>query len=497
VAAAGGEVVPFPVASPHQPLLVDVSRDGADLLVVLFDAGWFTPGELWIVPALGGAMRRVGNLRANYAVWSPDGRRLALTKGTDLLIANADGTGARNAWSAPGFLHSPAWSPDGHRVRVSVKEDQILRRSSLWEVDANGQNAEPLLPRFELPACCGRWTSDGAHFVFEAGYRRGDLWVLPERSRWRMKPNAVPARLTEGAMQFFSPQPSRDGATVFAVGWKPQAELVRYDAASGHFVPFLSGASIQELDFSRDGQWIVYTTYPEATLWRSRVDGRDRLQLTTAPLAASVPRLSPDGNEVVFTALAPGHGPTLHVMPVSGGTARPLIPGDEISMEASWSPDGRTLAVGVMSGERRRPIAIELVEPDRGRRARLTGSEGLTSPRFSPDGRYLAALSDDASRLLLHEVSSGRWRVLASGPRNSVAWPNWSRDGRHLFFDTSQTFERVSIASGRRETLARFGDLRRAMYHFGIWSGVTPEGSPLTLRNVSVNEVFALTWDSR
>jgi hypothetical protein len=44
-------------------------------------------------------------------------------------------------------------------------------------------------------------------------------------------------------MQFFAPLPSRDGRRVFAVGWKPQGELVRYDAGSGHFVPYLSGIS--------------------------------------------------------------------------------------------------------------------------------------------------------------------------------------------------------------------------------------------------------------
>jgi uncharacterized protein with NRDE domain len=53
----------------------------------------------------------------------------------------------------------------------------------------------------------------------------------------------------------------------------------------------------------------------------------------------------------------------------------------------------------------------------------------------------------------------------------------------------------VGITVGRRETVARFAGLQRAMSHFGTWAGVAPDGSFLALRNVSVNEIFALTWE--
>jgi Tol biopolymer transport system component len=384
VAASGGEVVPIPLPFTHQPLLVDVSRDGADLLVVIFDKGWFEPGELWVVPAVGGTPRRIGDLRANYAVWSPDGGRIALTRGRDLLFANADGSDPRTVWTGGGFLHSPAWSPDGRRLRLSVREHPMLRRSGLWEVPVDGGEPRRLLPGWGRPACCGKWTADGALFVFEGGEGRADLWVLPERGRLSRFLPSRPVPLTEGAMQFLAPLPSRDGRRLFAVGWKPQGELVRYDSVSRHFVPYLGGISAHEVSFSRDGRWVVYTTYPEA--------------------------------------------------------------------------------------------------------------KGLFSPRWSPDGRSLVALSADSSRLLLHDFASGHWRVLLSDAPNSVGWPTWSPDGRHIILFVGTEVTRLRVADGRRDMVAPLVGLQQAAYTFGTWLGAAPDGSALALRNVSVNEIFALPW---
>ena len=52
---------------------------------------------------------------------------------------------------------------------------------------------------------------------------------------------------------------------------------------SGKFLPYLGGISACYVDFSRDGQWIAYVSYPEGTLWRSRIDGSDK---TAADFAA-------------------------------------------------------------------------------------------------------------------------------------------------------------------------------------------------------------------
>jgi len=72
--------------------------------------------------------------------------------------------------------------------------------------------------------------------------------------------------------------------------------LTRYDLKSGRFESYLGGISAEYVSFSKDGQWVAYVAYPEGTLWRSKMDGSERLQLTYAPQAL-MPRWSPDGKD--------------------------------------------------------------------------------------------------------------------------------------------------------------------------------------------------------
>ena len=108
------------------------------------------------------------------------------------------------------------------------------------------------------------------------------------------------------------------------IGQQLRGELQRFDVRTGQFVPYLGGISADFVDFSRDGQWVCYVAYPEGTLWRSLVDGGDRLQLTFPPMEAMVPKWSPDGSEIAFYGIGAGERQGLYVIAASGGTAKPV-----------------------------------------------------------------------------------------------------------------------------------------------------------------------------
>jgi len=169
-----------------------------------------------------------------------------------------------------------------------------------------------------------------------------------------------------------------------------------YDAASRHFVPYLPGLSATDLDFSRDGQWMTYVAYPSGTLWRSKTDGSERLQLSSLPMHIFLPRWSPDGKRIAFNGTPPGQRTShIYIVPAEGGKPEQVT--HEQANDASWSADGKTLVFGPASPDQ--PIDIRLVGVATGRVTKLAGSNGSFSPRWSPDGKYIVALHHDGYQI--------------------------------------------------------------------------------------------------
>src|SRR6185503_6600870 len=175
-------------------------------------------------------------------------------------------------------------------------------------------------------------------------------WALREGRTWFSRRARGPVQLTQGPLNFWNPVASRDGKRIFVVGERPRGELVRYDPRSGEFVPsFLPGISAHGVEFSRDGQWVAYSTYPDGALWRSRADGSDRLLLSRPGRHASEPHWSPDGKRLLFTGMdISGGGPAIssYLISADGGLPEPVpTPDDQGWAASSWSPDGGTLAL--------------------------------------------------------------------------------------------------------------------------------------------------------
>ena len=121
---------------------------------------------------------------------------------------------------------------------------------------------------------------------------------------------------------------------------------MRYDAKSGQFAPYLSGISAMGLDFSPDGQWVAYNDGTDGTMWRSRVDGTQKLQLVIPPMLAYLPRWSPDGKQIAFFGHPPGEPWQIYVIGAAGGAPELLYRSATNLADPSWAPDGKSLAFG-------------------------------------------------------------------------------------------------------------------------------------------------------
>jgi serine/threonine protein kinase/Tol biopolymer transport system component len=495
----GGET--FPIANSLEDTgfsnVFDISPDGSALLMNTA-RGTSLDGPLWTVPVLGGTPRRLGDLVGHAGAWSPDREKIAYAKSNSIFLAKGDASEPRQLLTASGTASDLRWSPDGLHLRFTVNDPQTNGRS-IWQASADGSNLHPLLAGWNATPneCCGNWTPDGKYFVFEA-VRDGtaNLWALRERAGWFASSSREPVQLTTGPMNVGEPVPSRDGKKLFVQGWQPRGELVRYDAKSGQFAPYLSGISAMGLDFSGDGAWVAYNDGTDGTMWRSKVDGTQKLQLVIPPMQAYLPRWSPDGKQIAFFGHPPGEPWQIYLVPAAGG-APELVYRSSINLaDPNWSPDGQSLVFGENSLNNQ-GSAVYILELKTRKVSKLPGSDGLYSPRWSPDGRYIAAIPLDSLKLLLFDLASQKWSEVA---RIFVAYPTWSRDGRYVYFDgildNQEGYYRVQVADHKLERIVSLQGFQAAGGAFGNWSGLAPDESPLLARDASIQEIYALDWET-
>ena len=494
VSAVGGETATLQTPSANT-MMAGITPDGSALLVgECHDMDKQT--QVWLLPLPTGAPRRLDDLVVESL--TPFLQGLIFSKPDGVYEAAPDGSHVRKILTTSGTATDLAVSPDGRKISFT-ETDKRTARNTIWVANRDGSNAHPLFPGNGDSGrdCCAKWTPDGKHLLFER-YREGrsNIWVWSEPGAWFNRESQA-LQLTNGPLDFTAPSPSRDGKRFYAVGAQPRAELVRYDGASG-FRAFLGGLSASDLAFSADGQWVTYVSVPDRALWRSRVDGSERMQLT-APGAISVglPRWSPDGKQIVFMGRKLNANWRACLISADGGRYEELAPDAPAGIDPGWTPDGKSIVLSLNNvGAAGRGISILDLETRKVRD--LPGAEHLFSPRVSPDGKYIAAINRDETVLMLFDVTAERWTELIKMP---ISYPSWSHNGQYLYFDNllseNPGLYRLRISDRKLERLASLANLPRFWGPLGEWAGLAPDDSMLITLDASNEEVYAVDWQPR
>ncbi len=308
VSVDGG--IPSPMKlSPEisNPRVMDISPDHTRLLL----AAMLRDGDkwrLWSVPTAGGPGGPVGNLSAEYAIWSRDGTHLFLLRNQAVFRVNPDGTDLRKIVAVPpgssGLRESPAPQPDVLRLTVFAQD---MRSSSLWEVHPDGTGFRPVLegPEFrkDVPDIyyAGDWNTSGSYYLFRARQNGvSNLWALAEKRNFLHFSRSLPVQIYSTPLETRSFTPSLDGKRIYLAAAQERRESVRYDAGRRQFLPFLSGINAHHISLSDDQRHVAYTSIPEDTLWTCGTDGSGRVRLTASTMRAFNPQWSPNGKFVAF-----------------------------------------------------------------------------------------------------------------------------------------------------------------------------------------------------
>ena len=222
------------------------------------------------------------------------------------------------------------------------------------------------------------------------------------------------------------------------------------------------------------------------------------------PLHAFLPNWSPDGKQIVFygsvnkVAREKGvHEPEnfrLYTVFRDGGNPERLIHNDTgPEGDPGWSPDGTKIifAGGVDDDS----SEVHLLDLESHNVSTLPESRRLFSPRWSPDGRYIAAMTGDGLSIRLFDFKTGKWSELIHTP---LAFPNWSKNGQYLYFlrvPNNSAVLRIRISDRKVEQVADLRDLPTTGY-WGKSLSLAPDDSPLLLRNIGTQDIYSLDWQT-
>lgn len=491
VGIASGVITHIPVPLLNVSL-VDVSPDGADLLVLSEASHDEFP--LWNFRIPGGPLRQLSD-DAVDAAFSVDGKSVVyLTAAGDIYLARSDGAGARKLASVGRDAENFSWSIDGHIIRFD-------RDNEFWQISSDGLNLHQVIFGWHDlgGTCCGRWTSDGRFFLFLArdpSTRGNQIWALDERHGFLRRAPAEPIQLTAGPVSWSSPVPGQDGKTVFSTGATFRGELSRFEAQAKEFRPFLGGISAQGITFSKDGKSVAYVSFPEGILWKANRDGNNPMQLSEPPMNVFMPRWSPDGTLILFSDISSDS--KIYVVSAQGGNPRKLLPeGSGKQSDPDWSPDGRKVVFGTSFGANDPKGMIRIFDLDSLKIATVPGSVGMTDPRWSPDGRFIAASSFDGYTEYIFEVEAQRWTALPV--KTGLTFPEWSRNSQFIYFlanwEEKSGLFRIRARGGQIEKVVDLKNWQTTGWFGGQWAGLDPTDAPLLLRDIGSSNVYALTLD--
>ena len=404
--------------------------------------GFFVDTQLKRMSLQSGEVRTVSTSGPEFdnhgASWTA--RDTILLSSGDAVYEVPSNGGLMNRLTDPGSAEGrpvryPELLPDGRAVLYNVESSVV---PSDWDivVESLDTGERRVIANGSDP----RYTASG-HIVF---VRTGTLMAIPFDAA-RLEPTGAPVVVVEDVMHSeragnnllntgagqFSLSDSGTLAVV-AGGVYPVTEgsLLWVDLDGNTEALPLPSARYMWPRFSPEGNRLAYTEGPsnEGEIWVYDIGLESPVRLTSTGESVQ-PVWSPDGTQLAYAHRADAGPRQLYLMSADGSDQRRLTESDTRQTPASWSvndvlaflQDGDIWTISVDDGS----DAVRFFE--------TPATEGFAA--FSPNGQFLAYVSDDAfgqNEVYVRPFPAGQpvHRISSNGGRS----PIWSSDGRQLFF---------------------------------------------------------------
>jgi len=379
----------LPVAGTEDASAPFFSPDGSRV-------GFFAGGEVRTVPVSGGAPAILCTARvALGGSWAPDDQ---------IVFSGAHGLGLFEV-AAGGGTPRELTTPDRSRQELSHRWPQVLpdgdhvlytaiSRKRADAVVVSRRTGERTLV---LEDAYAAMFVPPNRLVFERAERLQITTIDPERFTPSGPVRVIAEDVASGA-GWSAPQftVAQGGALVYVPidPYDSQRELVWVDRSGRATSAGAPTKSYMHPQLSADGrQVLTWLRVPDYDVWLFDVASRALTRIVTG-VGARRAAWSPDGRRMIFDGPGPDNPVTLYDADVTGGQARRLRHVGNSQYAGTWTPDGQTIAYLDLKQTTGFDLMTAADEPDAPATAVLNGPANETAPAFSPDGRWLAYVSD-------------------------------------------------------------------------------------------------------
>jgi Tol biopolymer transport system component len=445
--------------------------------------------DLYRVPVLGSAIRRLNHNVDSAVSFAPDGKQYAFirysskTKESAIIISDADGSNERQfvIRKSPEEFSYLGWSPDGQTIAYTLYgEDKDGYYTHVGEARvADGQESMISAARWRTIGGMA-WLPDKSGIII-AGRDRPSAPSTPPQIWQLAYPGGGARKLTNDLTDYMSVSLTSDGKTLVATKsellsniwvapgndaararqitngrengdsglvWTPDGRIIYTSLSSGYadiWITNADGGAPKQLTFgtdannfpsvSPDGRYIVFETNRSIgwSIWRMNMDGSGLKELVRNIDQFSLPQVSSDSQWVFYTARDSSSKKVTWRVAIDGGTPEQLTQRDMLS-SAILSPDGKLLDYYYRENPDG-PPKIEIVPTSGGEPVQtLDLPKDGYDVRWSPDGRSLFYLKDanNSTNLWSLPLDGGKPRQLTDWQSDKIYWCAYSRDGKQL-----------------------------------------------------------------
>ena len=409
--------------------------------------------DVYIIPSTGGTPKQLTHHSADDTVlgWTPDGTGVLFSsqRGEDfmglLYVVNVNGG---MPWRAgPDMGNAASYSPDGNKIAYNPKGQVYWRKyyrgayaTDVWIEDVSTRKFSQLTD-FDGLDSWPMWARDG-NIYFVSDRDGGGLTNI-----WRESENGGKAEkittFKSGDVRF--PSVSADGKTIvfehdFGV-WKldtasKKVTPIKLDIDAeteendSEMRPFASEAD--DYDLAPNARRLVVSVHGE--VFTVPVEEGDIKQITDSPARERAVAYSPDGKWIAYISDASGREELYATGTDGAGQAQKLTDIDALKFGYNWSPDSKEIAF-VSSDSKLRKVNVgtkQLTELD------ASHYGNISTPEWSPDGKWVTYSKADASRTTdIYVISSAGTDKEAhklTFDSYDERSPRFSPDGRKVFF---------------------------------------------------------------